>query len=301
MISLLQLGQLDYATALDLQRSLVGFRKQGRISDTLLLLEHPPVITMGRNSKQQNLIASPELLRQKGVELHESDRGGDVTFHGPGQLVGYPIFDLRGFTPRLGAVDYVRRVEEVLIRTCGDLGIPCERIAGLTGVWTQPADLHRSGKTVSQQRKIAAIGVHISRGVTSHGFALNVTTDLDYFKLIVPCGISDRPVTSITHECEVLQRPIPSMEAVRNAVSLNFGRVFHDQVLWLESLDQLLHTGNHSPDLPDNKKAPEADTIDVPLKVPRELREIRRNPNGPTGSYQDGVDALIDNDELFLA
>ncbi len=294
MISLLQLGVLDYATALHLQRSLVELRKQGRISDTLLLLEHPPVITMGRNSRQQNLIASPELLRQKGVELHESDRGGDVTFHGPGQLVGYPIFDLRGFTPRLGAVEYVRRVEEVLIRACGGLGIPCERIAGLTGVWTQP-------RANAQPAKIAAIGVHISRGITSHGFALNVTTDLDYFKMIVPCGIGDKPVTSITRECELLQLPIPSMEAVRNAVSLNFGRVFHDQVLWLESLDQLLHTGNYSPAHEDDKKAPEADTIGVPLKVPRELREMHRHPDGRGGGPRDGAGTLMDSDELFLA
>ncbi|MBV9436715.1 MAG: octanoyltransferase, partial [Acidobacteria bacterium] len=133
MISVLHLGSLDYATALNLQKFLVDLRKQNRISDVLLLLEHPPVITLGRNASQKNLLASSELLRQKGVELFESDRGGDVTFHGPGQLVGYPIFDLRGFSPRIGAVEFVRRMEEALIRTCGDLGIACERICGLTG------------------------------------------------------------------------------------------------------------------------------------------------------------------------
>src|SRR2546423_2428605 len=231
MICLLHLGRIDYATALDLQRSLVELRKQGRIADTLLLLEHNPVITLGRNTNKQNLIAPSALLAQKDVELYETDRGGDVTFHGPGQLVGYPIFDLRGFSPRMGAVEFVRNIEEVLIRSCGDLGIPCERISGLTGVWTQ----------TSERRKIAAIGVHISRAVTSHGFALNVTTDLEYFKLIVPCGISDKSVTSIAQELAG-KSAVPGIEEVAHAVSLNFGRVFAQQMLWLESLYALLNT-----------------------------------------------------------
>src|SRR5207248_6707701 len=289
MICLLHLGRIDYATALDLQRSLVELRKQGRIADTLLLLEHNPVITLGRNTNKQNLIAPPALLAQKVVELYETDRGGDVTFHGPGQLVGYPIFDLRGFSPRMGAVEYVRNLEEVLIRTCGDLGIPCQRVSGLTGVWTQTAD----------PRKIAAIGVHISRGVTSHGFALNVTTDLDYFKLIVPCGISDKAVTSIAQEIETRQRRSPSIEDVTNLVSANFGRIFHQQILWLESLDQLLHTGNRSEAQDESQKSPEADTIDIPLKVPRELREIHRKPGGVQGDLQRG--GLAESDEIFLA
>jgi len=275
MICLLHLGRIDYATALDLQSSLVDLRKQGRIADTLLLLEHNPVITLGRNTNKQNLIAPPALLAQKAVELYETDRGGDVTFHGPGQLVGYPIFDLRGFSPRVGAVEYVRNLEEVLIRTCGDLGIPCQRIAGLTGVWTQ----------TPEPRKLAAIGVHISRGVTSHGFALNVTTDLDYFKLIVPCGISDKPVTAIEKEVETKHRPMPSMEEVMNFVSTNFGRVFRQQTLWLESLDQLLRSGNQRQGDEANQKPPEDDKIDIPLKVPRELREIHRESG----------------DEIFLA
>ena len=303
MICLLHLGRIDYATALDLQKSLVELRKQGRIADTLLLLEHNPVITLGRNTNKQNLIAPPALLAQKGVELYETDRGGDVTFHGPGQLVGYPIFDLRGFSPRMGAVEYVRNVEEVLIRSCGDLGIPCERIAGLTGVWTQmPQRLNADGQDNPQRfspKKIAAIGVHISRGVTCHGFALNVTTDLDYFKLIVPCGISDKPVTSIEQEIETGHRPVPSMENVMNIVSTNFGRVFHRQILWLESLNQLLHTGNESTNDEETKKSPEADTIDIPLKVPRELREIHRKPGGVQGNLQQG--GLADGDEIFLA
>ena len=304
MICLLHFGRTDYATALDLQKSLVELRKQGRIVDTLLLLEHNPVITLGRNTNKQNLIASPALLAQNGVELYETDRGGDVTFHGPGQLVGYPIFDLRGFSPRMGAVEYVRNMEEVLIRSCGDLGIPCERIAGLTGVWTEaPQGLDADGQYENpqrfSQRKIAAIGVHISRGVTSHGFALNVTTDLDYFKLIVPCGISDRAVTSIEQEIETRHLPTPSMEEVMNLVSTNFGRVFHRQILWLESLDQLLHTSNQSKSDEENQKSPEADTIDIPLKVPRELREIHRNPGGAQGNLQQG--GLAESDEIFLA
>ena len=255
MIAVLHLGTIDYGTALNLQRSLVELRKQQRIPDVLLLLEHPPVITFGRNASQKNLLASNELLKRRGVELFESNRGGDVTFHGPGQLVGYPIFDLRGFSPRLGAVEFVRRMEEALIRTCGDLSIPCGRICGLTGVWTQGTACGKKEQIDSQtgrpcsetsrnqdQKKIAAIGVHVSRGITSHGFALNVTTDLDYFKLIVPCGISDRPVTSIAQELEG-KRPIPTLEQLANSVSLNFGRVFTRQMLWLESLEALLHGG----------------------------------------------------------
>ena len=145
MIYVLQLGTLDYATGLRLQQKLVGLRKDGLIGDVLLLLEHTQVITLGRNAKAANVIASSELLAERGVELFECDRGGDVTFHGPGQLVGYPIFDLRGFTSSdgnrksLGAVEYVRRLEEILIRTCADFRIPSGRVAGLTGVWTSPS------------------------------------------------------------------------------------------------------------------------------------------------------------------
>src|SRR5438270_7449813 len=208
MISIVYLGTIDYGTALKLQQSLVELRKQNRISDVLLLLEHLRVITFGRNASQKNLLASSETLKKNGVELFETDRGGDVTFHGPGQLVGYPIFDLRGFTPRIGAVEFVRKMEEVLIRSCGDLGVVTQRVAGLTGVWTE------------EQAKIAAIGVHISRGVTSHGFALNVSTDLDYFKLIIPCGIADKTVTSLAHELAMLDpmRKLPSLEEMAEMV-----------------------------------------------------------------------------------
>ena len=147
MISVLQLGTIDYTTGLSLQKRLVDLRKDGRIGDVLMLLEHPAVITLGRNAKQKNILASPELLAQRGVEVFECDRGGDVTFHGPGQLVGYPIFDLReiaapdGNRKTLGAIDYVRRLEEILIRTCADFNIPTARICGLTGVWTNPQPL----------------------------------------------------------------------------------------------------------------------------------------------------------------
>jgi lipoyl(octanoyl) transferase len=296
LISVLRLGPTDYGTALKLQQALAELRKQQSISDVLLLLEHYPVITLGRNASQKNLLASSELLKERGVELFESNRGGDITFHGPGQLVGYPIFDLRGFSPRIGAVEFVRRVEEALIRTCGDLGIPSERICGLTGVWTQgssvqscTANQSESTKVVPQtpqlepreQRKIAAIGVHISRGVTSHGFALNVTTDLNFFKLIVPCGISDRSVTSIAQELAG-KCPVPDMEAVSHAVSLNFGRIFARQMLWIESLEALLNTGEGHP----------STTIGVPLQVPKDLRELRREQKVPQ---------LGSEDEIFLA
>jgi lipoyl(octanoyl) transferase len=234
VINVLFLGRVDYSLALGLQQTLVGLVKEGRISHTLLLLEHPPVITLGRNAGEQNVIVSREFLAAHSVELYETDRGGDVTFHGPGQLVGYPVFDLRAFQPRIGAVDFVRRLEEVLIRTCGDLGVVTERIPGLTGVWTQDAP----------PGKIAAIGVHISRAVTSHGFAFNVNTNLDYFKLIVPCGIPDKPVTSL--EAEMAKgflsrgRGLPSLEELSQQVARNFGRVFEAQTLWLDSLDSLL-------------------------------------------------------------
>src|SRR5215831_14069324 len=208
--NVLFLGRVAYGTALQLQRTLQELRKAGRIENTLLLLEHPPVITLGRNARLDNVLASPEFLAQRGVELFDIDRGGDVTFHGPGQLVAYPIFDLRSFEPKVGAVEFVRRLEEVLIRTCGDFGIGTQRIKGLTGVWTYALP----GKPES---KIAAIGVHISRAVTTHGFALNVSTDLDYFTLIVPCGLTGKPVTSIERE---LHKPV-AMDNAATAASRN--------------------------------------------------------------------------------
>lgn len=229
ILNLLQFGRIPYGEGLELQRLLVEARHENRIGNTLLLLEHPPVLTLGRNASRANILASDEFLAYRGVEVHEINRGGDVTYHGPGQLVGYPIFDLRSFTPRLGAVEYVRMMEEALIRACGDFGVQTARVPGRTGVWTLA-----NGSI--QEKKIAAIGVHISRGITSHGFAFNVHPDLRDFELIVPCGITDRAVTSLELEVD----PAPAMEAVRNAVARQFGHVFHHQVLWVESLADLL-------------------------------------------------------------
>jgi lipoyl(octanoyl) transferase len=263
LISIIQLGTVDYATALRLQVQLVNLRKEEKIGDVLLLLEHKPVITLGRNAKAANIIASSELLAQRGVELVECDRGGDVTFHGPGQIVGYPIFDLRGYaTPEgsrktLGVIEFVRRLEEVLIRTCADFAIPTKRVPGLTGVWSdltplssraeqddsknrpaEPRDLGFAGSAPNAhpEAKLAAIGVHISRSVTSHGFALNVNTDLSYFNLIVPCGITTKPVTSMQQE---LAREL-DLNAVAVSISRNLGTVFSSQILWVETLDALL-------------------------------------------------------------
>src|SRR5580658_5288276 len=259
-IQVLNLGLVSYETALHLQRTLLEMRKADRIGNTLLLLEHPPVITLGRNAQLDNVLASPEFLAQRGVELFEIDRGGDVTFHGPGQLVAYPIFDLRSFEPKVGAVEFVRRLEEVLIRTCGDYGIGTQRIKGLTGVWTYAL-------RNKPEAKIAAIGVHISRGVTTHGFALNVSTDLDYFTMIVPCGITNRPVTSMERE---LQKSL-TMEDMATAASRNFGRVFQSQMLWLESLDDLLAQAAPTPEA---APVPAPANQDTPARAPKELRGL---------------------------
>jgi len=258
LISVVQLGTVDYATGLSLQQQLVALRKEEKIGDVLLLLEHSPVITLGRNAKAANVIASPDVLGQRGVELFECDRGGDVTFHGPGQIVGYPIFDLRGFRvvadafvrpdesqarpstlrKTLGVIEFVRRLEEVLIRTCAYFAIPAKRVPGLTGVWTDASSGIDHVETAEEnaEAKIAAIGVHISRFVTSHGFALNVNTDLSYFNLIVPCGITSKPVTSMWQE---LGKPL-DLNVVAESISRNFGTLFSSQMLWVESLDDLL-------------------------------------------------------------
>jgi lipoyl(octanoyl) transferase len=241
VISLLQLGRTPYAEALALQQQLVELRHQQRIGNTLLLLEHPPVLTLGRNSRRENILASDELLARRGVTLHEINRGGDVTYHGPGQLVGYPIFDLRSFAPHLGAVEYVRLLEEVLIRACAAYSILTTRVPGRTGVWTLP------GGSIPE-KKIAAIGVHISRGITSHGFALNITTDLRDFALIVPCGIADREVTSIELEAD----PAPAFNDVANTVARHFGNVFGAQVLAIDSLASLIPAEDTPLRIPDN-------------------------------------------------
>ena len=259
MIQYLYLGRVAYDEALRLQAELVDLRLQGRVENVLLLLEHPPVLTLGRNANRSNILASDELLLSRGVTLHEINRGGDVTYHGPGQLVGYPIFDLRSLRNpnggRFGPVDFVRLMEEALIRLCAVYGVPAGRICGLTGVWCLP-DGSASNQSCAAmdkdhprgERKIGAIGIHVSRGITTHGFAFNVTTDLRDFALINPCGITDRPVTSLKNEILVresaysgssLEESLPGLEAIAHQVARQFGQVFAQQVLAVESLAAL--------------------------------------------------------------
>jgi lipoyl(octanoyl) transferase len=212
-IEVRRLGTVDYQSALDLQHELVEQRKQGLIPDQLLLLEHPPVITLGVRTRndRSHVLESEASLAAKGVALFETGRGGDVTYHGPGQLVGYPILDLK--PDRCDVHRYVRDLEDVLIRTAGEFGIAARRIQGLTGIWVGPDQ---------QPEKLAAIGVRISRWVTSHGFALNVNTNLSHFGLIVPCGISDKGVTSIER---LLGRRVP-MDEVGTLVARQFAATF---------------------------------------------------------------------------
>ncbi|MCS6952067.1 MAG: lipoyl(octanoyl) transferase LipB [Bryobacterales bacterium] len=205
-----ELGRIEYGEAFDLQRRLVAERQQGRIPDQLLIVEHPPTITLGRNGRIAHLLASPDELRRAGIAFYHTDRGGDITYHGPGQVVGYPILDLREW--KRDVVAYVRALEEVILGALGEFGISAERVAGCTGVWVEG-------------RKIAAIGVHISRWVTSHGFALNVTTDLSHFRYIVPCGLS-APVTSMAD----LGCPADHGEVVE-ALARHFGRVFDCEMI----------------------------------------------------------------------
>jgi len=200
-----QLGRVPYGEALELQQRLVAERKQGLVPDQLLLLEHPHVITLGRNGHMENLLASDEIMERAGIAFYPANRGGDVTYHGPGQLVGYPILDLRDWKRDVGA--YVRGIEQAIIDTVGEYGIEAGRIPKLTGVWVG-------------ERKIAAIGVHISRWVTSHGFALNVHTDLSYFQYIVPCGLT-KPVTSMA---QLGVRA--TVEEVGERFAGNFSRIF---------------------------------------------------------------------------
>ena len=209
VIEVRRLGTVPYAEALELQRQLVERRKAGQIPDQLLLLQHPPVITLGvkARSDRSHVLASEDSLSMRGVEVFESGRGGDVTFHGPGQIVGYPILDLR--PDRCDVHKYVRDLEEVLIRTLASFGLAAERSSGLTGVWVG-------------RDKIAAIGVRIARWITSHGFALNVNTDLSHFDLIVPCGIRDRCVTSLER---VLGRTV-ELATVEDAIVAAFSDVF---------------------------------------------------------------------------
>ncbi len=292
MIQYLYLGRTDYGEALRLQEELVALRQQGRIDNVLLLLEHPPVLTLGRNANRSNVLASDDLLAARGVTLHEINRGGDVTYHGPGQLIGYPIFDLRSLRNarggRLGPVDFVRLMEEALIRLCGAYGVRAGRICGLTGVWCHlrwSGTLDEScGAKASDapqgEKKIAAIGIHVSRGVTSHGFAFNVTTDLRDFLLINPCGITDRPVTSLNLEVAEPEK-LPGLEAIAHQAARQFGQVFGEQVLALENLAALRALADDAS--VQKVAAPQVPAQDTPLQVPSEVERLRnplRNPKG---------------------
>lgn len=204
-----ELGMLRYADAFAIQQQFVERRKRGEIPDQLLIVEHPHVVTMGRTGHDENLLAAPELLARAGIEFHRTDRGGDVTYHGPGQIVGYPIFDLKEW--KRDVMAYVRALEQVLIDALAEFGIEAGREAGATGVWTA-------------QGKIAAIGVHISRWVTSHGFALNLDTDLSYFRYIVPCGLT-KPVTSMRElGCQVDRHQVVA------SVARAFAQVFDREI-----------------------------------------------------------------------
>jgi lipoyl(octanoyl) transferase len=209
-----RLGRVPYAEGLAMQRALVEERRAGRLPDLLLLLEHPPVITLGvrTDSARTNIVAGDAQLAGLGIEVHETGRGGDVTYHGPGQIVGYPILDLR--PDRCDVHKYVRDLEEVMIRTCADYGVAASRIAGLTGAWVGA-------------EKIGAIGIRISRWITSHGFAFNVDTDLSHFQLIVPCGIGDRGVTSLR---QAIGRAVP-MADVEHAIAGHVLEVFGRQAV----------------------------------------------------------------------
>jgi len=285
MVQYLYLGRVDYDEALRLQAEVAALVGAGRAENVLLLLEHPPVLTLGRNANRANILASSELLARRGVAIHEINRGGDVTYHGPGQLVGYPIFDLRKMTnasgKRLGPVDFVRLMEEALIRLCGVHGVRAGRIAGLTGVWCGSAGNREQGSGISAlngvtvtsrtgatgaERKIGAIGIHVARGITSHGFAFNVTTNLADFNLIIPCGIADHAVTSLAQEVE---RPegLPDLATIADLTARLFGQVFAQQVLAIENLDALRAQGVLA--------EPTFPAEDTPLTVPAEVERLR--------------------------
>jgi len=278
MIQYLYLGRVAYDEGLRLQAEIAALRYQGHVENVLLLLEHPPVLTLGRNANRSNILASDELLASRGVTLHEINRGGDVTYHGPGQLVGYPIFDLRSLGKpgggRLGPVDFVRLMEEALIRLCGIFAVPAGRIPGLTGVWCG-LDSSAQGDAPALGRKIGAIGIHVSRGITSHGFAFNVTTNLGDFALINPCGITDRPVTSLERE---VPRPddLPSLESIAHQAARQFGMVFSQQVLAVESLAALRAQAETAA-----AKAPAFPAQDTPLRPPAEVERLLNTKGRP--------------------
>jgi lipoyl(octanoyl) transferase len=290
MIQYLYLGRVAYDEGLRLQAELADLRFQGRVENALLLLEHPPVLTLGRNANRSNILASDETLACRGVTLHEINRGGDVTYHGPGQLVGYPIFDLRSLRNpnsgnRLGPVDFVRLMEEALIRVCGVYGIAAGRICGLTGVWCGLPLSENSSKGLPPagprgERKIGAIGIHVSRGITSHGFAFNVTTDLRDFALINPCGITDRPVTTLQNEMQAREisppQEVPTLESLAHEVARQFGLVFDQQILAVESLAALrAQAAAREPAFPAQ---------DTPLQVPPEVERLLHKKDRPVSA-----------------
>ena len=264
MIQYLYLGRVDYPEGLRLQAEVAALVAAGHAQNVLLLLEHPPVLTLGRNAHRSNILASDEILARRGVTVHEINRGGDVTYHGPGQLVGYPIFDLRTLRRpdggRMGPVDFVRLMEEALIRLCGCFGVRAGRVSGLTGVWC--------GQAVGgdgPDRKLGAIGIHVARGITSHGFAFNLTTDLNDFALIIPCGIADHAVTSLERELADLA-DLPSLEALAHQTARLFGQVFDEQVLAVENIAALRTQAASA--------APRFSAQDTPLQVPAEVERL---------------------------
>jgi len=292
MIQYIYLGRVGYDEGLRLQAEVAGLVAEGRAGNVLLLLEHPPVLTLGRNAKRENILASDEFLRRRGVTVHEINRGGDVTYHGPGQLVGYPIFDLRTLRTtsggRMGPVDFVRGMEEALIRLCGEFGVRAGRICGLTGVWCGGSTGNREQgignrcqaeeKLCDQngsggaERKIGAIGIHVARGITSHGFAFNVTTDLKDFDLIVPCGIPDHAVTSLAHEVEKPEE-LPGLEELAHRTAREFGEVLGEQVVEVESLAALrAQMATVLPQFPAE---------DTPLRIPAEVERLKGSDEGP--------------------
>jgi lipoyl(octanoyl) transferase len=290
MIQYLYLGRVDYDEGLRLQEEIAGLVAGGRLKNVLLLLEHPAVLTLGRNGDRANVLACDELLAARGVTLHTINRGGDVTYHGPGQLVGYPIFDLRSLRGpgggRMGPVDFVRGMEEALIRLCGGFGVKAGRIEGLTGVWCRAvvspqssvvsspndAELSDMDDSAGPERKIGAIGIHVAKGITSHGFAFNVTTDLRDFELIVPCGIPDHAVTSLEREVAPGVE-LPGLEALAHAAARRFGMVFEERVLAVESLETLRAMAGET--------AREFPAEDTPVRVPAEVERLRGGAERP--------------------
>jgi lipoyl(octanoyl) transferase len=295
MIQYLYLGRLSYDDGLRLQAEIAGLVAEGRLKSVLLLLEHPPVLTLGRNANRANVLASDELLAARGVTLHQINRGGDVTYHGPGQLVGYPIFDLRTLTNsngrRMGPVDFVRGMEEALIRVCLGFGVRAGRLQGLTGVWCGSAGngeqgignssaveeaLTHQADSAGPERKIGAIGIHVAKGITSHGFAFNVTTDLRDFELIVPCGIPDHAVTSLAQEMEresAEAMELPSLETVAHQAARQFGIVFDQHVLAVESLEALRAQAVAA--------ARDFPAEDTPMRVPAEIERLHSSAERP--------------------